>query len=185
MCVCASACITHWVGNRFPEADAKLVTEDVQQDSFASLQTEEKKFRLSLSHQSRRRASQEQPPPLPSPFPSHSFQSTAHPLVLRTEALISCSFSALVAVLYFRGVKAPAERTEKVAPEWSERKKRVRHLVVRTPEWDAALPLQMTLDFTLGRFWWWARGISCGTLWGSGRSRAGRRRCCRRHTSPR
>lgn len=50
--------------------------------------------------------------------------------------MISCSFSALVAVLDFRGVEAPAERTEKVTPEWSERKKRVRHLALQIPARD-------------------------------------------------
>lgn len=45
------------------------------------------------------------------------FFGSTDPLVLGTETWIWAAFPTLVAVLYFRLVKTPAERTEKVTPE--------------------------------------------------------------------
>lgn len=45
------------------------------------------------------------------------FFGSTDPLVLGTETWICAAFPTLVTVLYFRVVKTPAERTEKVTPE--------------------------------------------------------------------
>lgn len=99
VCVCVS---TYRARNRFSEAHAELMTEDVQQEAFTFLQRGEESALVAL----------------------HTSQGglwtcggCTDPLVLWTQLLLSFDFLAVVTVLYLGGGQAPAKRTKKVAPE--------------------------------------------------------------------
>ena len=101
LCWCKSLGATYRARNRFPEAHAELMTEDVQQEAFTSLQKEEER-ELIASYTSWRRLRQ--------------CGGYTDPLVVRIQGLLSKVFLAVITVIYLRASETPAKCAEKVTP---------------------------------------------------------------------
>lgn len=100
MCVLDKA--TYRARNRFPEAHTELMTEDVQQEAFTSLQRGGKMINCLVLIMKR---------------PLRVCGGCTDPLVLSSQALLSTDFPAVVTVLYFGVGETPTKRAEKVTPE--------------------------------------------------------------------